>query len=110
MKLALPINLNTVIECQADGKYLAHCLQLDLVAYGNSPETAASELLEVIDIQFRTCLQNDNVSHFYHPAPQEAWARLGTLLIDPSSITSESTRTVSTSAATYDIRQFCYYA
>lgn len=73
----MSLRLNVLVEQQADGAYLAHCLELDLVAQAGSSREACEELLNVIDVQIRTCLQNDNLENLFFPAPKEVWEKLG---------------------------------
>ena len=71
------LQLNVLVERQPEGNYLAHCLELDLVAEGDTPQAACGELLNVVDVQVRTCLENDNLENLYFPAPREVWQKLG---------------------------------
>ena len=73
---ALSLHLNVLVERQEDGSFLAHCLELDLVAEGSTSETAFSELLGLIDVQIRTCIDNDNLQNLFFPAPKEVWEKL----------------------------------
>lgn len=69
--------LSALVERQGDDLYLAHCLELDLVAEGSSPEEACQELFDVIDVQIRTCIENDNLENLFVPAPKDVWERFG---------------------------------
>lgn len=71
------LQMNVLVELQPDGSYLAHCLELDLVAEGVTSDAACEELLNVLDVQVRTCFENDNLENLYFPAPPEVWQRLG---------------------------------
>ena len=73
----LSLRLYVLVEQQPDGAYLAHCLELDLVAEGGSSREACEELLNVVDVQIRTCLRNDNLENLFFPAPKEVWEKLG---------------------------------
>jgi predicted RNase H-like HicB family nuclease len=73
----LSLRINVLVERQANGSYLAHCAELDLVAEGASVSEACAELLNVVDVQVRTCLQNDNLENLFFPAPKEVWEKLG---------------------------------
>ena len=74
---ALSLRFNVLVERQEDGSFLAHCAELDLVAEAGSEQEACAELLNVIDVQIRTCLENDNLENLYFPAPREVWQKLG---------------------------------
>ena len=71
------IVVNVIVEKQQDGKYSAHCLELDLVAEAATAHEACNDLLNVIDVQVRTCLENDNLENLFFPAPPEVWQKLG---------------------------------
>lgn len=73
----ISLQMNVLVEGQTDGTYLAHCLELDLVAEGGTPQAACDELLNVVDVQVRTCVENDNLENLFFPAPQEVWRKLG---------------------------------
>ena len=74
---ALSLSFNVLVERQEDGSFVAHCAELDLVAEAGSEQEACAELLNVIDVQIRTCLENDNLENLYFPAPREVWQKLG---------------------------------
>lgn len=71
------LRLNVLVEGQPDATYLAHCLELDLVAEGATPSDACQRLLDVIAVQVQTCLENDNLENLFFPAPKDVWERFG---------------------------------
>jgi len=73
----LSLCFNVLVERQEDGSFLAHCAELDLVAEASSTDEACADLLNIIDVQIRTCLENDNLENLYFPAPREVWQKLG---------------------------------
>lgn len=73
---SLSLHLNVLIERQSNGVFLAHCLELDLLAEGKTSEQAFEDLLNVVDVQIRTCVDNDNLDNLFFPAPKEAWNKL----------------------------------
>lgn len=73
----LVLSFNVLVERQTDGSFLAQCAELDLVAQAGSQNAACDDLLNLIDVQVRTCLQNDNLENLYFPAPPEVWQKLG---------------------------------
>jgi len=110
-KGTLSLRLNVLVERQPDGQYLAHCLELDLVAEGSTPDEACSELLNAIDVQVRTCIQNDNMANLFFPAPKEVWAKLGAIQARCSPTRKTSRRRVRDDHQTFrDVKvdQFCY--
>ena len=52
--------------------FVVHCLELDLIGEGSSPEKAIVELIQAIEIQIESC---NSVSQFLFPAPASVWKR-----------------------------------
>ena len=50
--------------------FVAHCLELDLIGEGKTPQKALVELIEAVEIQIKAC---DNPSQFYFFAPESVW-------------------------------------
>ncbi|HML96587.1 MAG: hypothetical protein IT344_04115 [Candidatus Dadabacteria bacterium] len=67
------INLDIVIY-REDGLWVAHCLQLDIVAASQTVEEAQSEIMELIKAHTEYTIEHDDWEHFYHPAPERYWA------------------------------------
>jgi hypothetical protein len=66
------IIFNCLIKFE-DGLFVAHCLELDIVATGATPDLARSELNDLIIAQVDYAFSNDNLEHLYHPAPSQVW-------------------------------------
>ena len=64
-----------------DGKYcLAHCLEFDIVAQGETFEEARKNLAELIKEQFSFAFEKDiEEKTLFHPAPKEYWDILRSL-------------------------------
>ena len=62
------------------GEFLAHCLELDLMASGSSAEEASSDLVDVVTAQIQYAFDHDNLDYLIHPAPADAWQRFTTML------------------------------
>jgi len=62
------------------GGFLAHCLELDLMASGSSAEEASSDLVDVVTAQIQYAFDHDNLDYLIHPAPADAWQRFTTML------------------------------
>ena len=54
--------------------YIAHCLELDIVATADSLDTLHSDIIDLIVAQVDYAFSNDNLENLYHPAPAEVWA------------------------------------
>ena len=66
-------NLNVLVYRDTN-MFIAHCLELDIVAQGITPDDAKRELAESIQDQIQFCVENDteHVSLF-RPAPERFW-------------------------------------
>jgi hypothetical protein len=53
--------------------WIAHCLELDLVAEGKSPEAALNDLMDLSITQVETAAQAGNLESVFCPAPPEIW-------------------------------------
>lgn len=60
-------------------KFILHCLELDLVADGNTKEEAGMNMLDVIEAHLRFAAKNDNWENVFRPAPAELWAQFADL-------------------------------
>ena len=59
-----------------DEVFVAHCMELDIVATGQSMEEAVNDLIDLIIAQLEYAFINDNLDHLYRPAPPEVWRQL----------------------------------
>lgn len=62
-----------VLTKKEDGMYVAHCLELDIVAVGSTLDEAQKEIVSTVCAQIDYAFSNDNLQNLYHPAPPEAW-------------------------------------
>lgn len=62
----------------ADGKIVAHCLDLDLVTSEDSLERAEERLNAVVLAQIASCWNSGNFSQLQFKAPAEYWDRVST--------------------------------
>lgn len=53
--------------------YLAHCLELDIVATAVGFEEVRRDIIDLIDSAIDYAFSNDNLDHLYHPAPPGVW-------------------------------------
>jgi hypothetical protein len=73
--------------------WIAHCLELDLVSEGTTPENALRDLLEISIFQVETAQEMGNLESIFRPAPPEIWAmysRAGNLPPMKKKLTSRS--------------------
>lgn len=78
----VPLRLDVLVEMQ-DGEYVAHCLQLDIVATGPTEEQAVSDVLDLVQAQIDFATANDNLESIMKPAPLDVWQRLLSSYVDP---------------------------
>ena len=68
----LRINLSAIVY--REGKFwIAHCLELDIVAEGASPDDAMAALISLCDLQIRVALEESDLESIFRPAPPEIW-------------------------------------
>jgi predicted RNase H-like HicB family nuclease len=72
-KTTSPVFLLNVLLYREDGRWTAHCLQLDLVECARTVEEAQSNILDVIRAHIEHALEHDNMEHLFHPAPAAYW-------------------------------------
>jgi len=73
----LSVSANILIK-EEDGLFVAHCLELDIVATGDSMDQAQRECVALICAQIEYAFAHDNLSNLYHPAPPEVWTEFFT--------------------------------
>ncbi len=95
-----------LVHKQDNDVYIAHCLELDLVAEADTAETACDELQDIIDTQIRTCIENDNLENLFFPAPPEVWAKFGRAQVEgkPERVKRE----LKASNTNIELQQTCY--
>jgi predicted RNase H-like HicB family nuclease len=67
------VTFSILIKKTEEYGYVAHCLELDLVATADTPEAVKADIFDVIVAQVRYAFANDNLEYLYHPAPAEVW-------------------------------------
>lgn len=70
------IKLNIVIYKEG-GEWIAHCLQMDIVASGKSAKAVEEDIIGLIKAHVRFAIDNDNVGNIFKPAPSEIWSMTG---------------------------------
>ena len=67
------MSVNILIK-KDDDIFVAHCLELDIVATGETFTQASKDIVALICAQIDYAFGNDNLENLYHPAPKEVWA------------------------------------
>lgn len=55
------------------GLWSGHCLELDIIATGDSMRAVKDDLGDLILAQVDYAFSNDNLDNLYHPAPPDIW-------------------------------------
>src|SRR6266436_5235094 len=58
-----------------EGKWAAHCLQLDIVEIGDTAQAAEDSLAQVITAHIESAIEDDDIEHLLHAAPREIWEK-----------------------------------
>lgn len=62
------------------GEWIAHCLDLDIVAAGKTQDEVLDGLVEAIGLQLAYAREQDNYAYLVRLAPAEAWQKLAEIL------------------------------
>lgn len=65
------LDLRAVVYKEED-LFVAHCLEMDIVGSGNSPEKAIDQMQELLEAQFDLSIKNN--LEIIHPAPEGYWS------------------------------------
>jgi hypothetical protein len=68
----LSINLSAIVY-REEGVWIAHCLELDIVADGDSADDAIKSLISLCDLQISTAMEYGDLASVFRPAPPEVW-------------------------------------
>ena len=58
---------------EEDGVFVAHCLELDIVAVGETLDQARKDIVDLVSAQIDYAFANDNIQNLFYPAPPEIW-------------------------------------
>jgi len=59
---------------EEDGLFVAHCLELDIVATGVTMDQAQRDCVALVCAQVEYAFAHNNLDNLYHSAPTEVWA------------------------------------
>jgi predicted RNase H-like HicB family nuclease len=62
-----------VVFYKDDNRWIAHCLEFDLLGDGRTKEKALESLTAAIDLQLEESFKHKNPGNLFSPAPSEAW-------------------------------------
>ncbi|MEA3427794.1 MAG: hypothetical protein U9Q84_00955 [Thermodesulfobacteriota bacterium] len=63
----------SILFYREDNCVVAHCLELDIVAAGDSLKEVKKDIIALICAQIDYAFCHDNVENLYHPAPPDVW-------------------------------------
>jgi len=66
------INLSAVAY-REDQLWLAHCLELDIVAEAKSVDDAIQSLISLCDLQIKVAIEDGDLQSIFRPAPPKFW-------------------------------------
>jgi predicted RNase H-like HicB family nuclease len=69
------------IVYREDSWWIAHCLELDIVSEGQTPDEAVRDLFKLCNMQIDAAMKAGDLDSIYRPAPPSVWsmyARAGT--------------------------------
>jgi predicted RNase H-like HicB family nuclease len=66
------IGFNILIY-REDQWWIAHCLEMDLPAEGNSPQEALENLVDLVNLQIDDAVEHGDLQTIFSPAPPELW-------------------------------------
>ena len=69
----------SVLGYREDEMWVAHCLEMDILGFGESRDEALNELSELMEMKISFALQSECLESLYSPAPPEYWQRFGEL-------------------------------
>ena len=69
------IKLNVLIY-KEDDEWIAHCLQMDLVAGNKNRDLVQDDIVDLIKAHVIYAIENDNIEHIFKSAPAEEWEKL----------------------------------
>jgi len=70
-KLGIPLR---AVAYQHGEWWIAHCLELDLVAEGRDPIHALQDLMDLSASQIESAIQRGDLESVFRPAPPAIWA------------------------------------
>lgn len=56
-----------------DGVWVGHCLEMDIVTTGGTPDEVQSNMQDLVFAQVESAFENDNLQNLFFPAPKEVW-------------------------------------
>jgi hypothetical protein len=68
----IKLDLRGIVYREGDA-WIAHCLELDIVAEGANAEDAMNDVLDLCALQIDTAVENNDLESIFRPAPAKYW-------------------------------------
>lgn len=68
-------NLHVLIY-KEENAWLAHCLELDIVAVDANKSVVEKDIVDLISAQIESAAEHNNIENIFKPAPAKDWAKL----------------------------------
>lgn len=69
----LAMTFNILVK-EEDNTFIAHCLELDIVATADNVNQVKEDMISLIIAQIDYAFSNDNLENLFHPAPSDVWS------------------------------------
>ena len=70
---SLAMTFNVLVK-EKDNTFVAHCLELDIVATADTVNQVKNDIISLIIAQIDYAFSNDNLENLFHSAPSEVWS------------------------------------
>jgi hypothetical protein len=71
------IRLNIIVH-EEENEYVAHCLEMDIVATNSTSRKAVNDLIDLIKAQITFAIENNNEDYLLRSAPFNVWEKIRT--------------------------------
>ena len=97
------LHFDVIITQEEDG-WLAHCLQLDIVATAKTLEKVRTDIIDLIVAQVSYAFEHNNIDNLFFPAPPEVWRKFTETVDKIEYIEKE----ISLDIPLLEIQELCY--
>ena len=68
----MAMNFSVFVK-KEEGMFVAHCLELDIVATAPTLKQVQIDMFDLLSAQISYAFANNNLANLYNPAPPEVW-------------------------------------
>jgi len=98
----------SVLITKEDDKYVAHCLELDIVTTAPTFSEARDDIGDLILAQVKFAYENDNLEHLYKPAPKEIWDEFFKVQVKTKKISKPKAPLITLSTSSYTSARYAF--